>query len=160
MIGYLLPRHSMDESDLKRWILAHQRAHGRPHAAAAAAAAAAADVGDSRAADEYNNLLDLLKIAGLVASLVGCLVIVTTLMVPACSSGLAADSANSVWSDKDEVSPLFPSSSRFFAIAQSRFRIPSCCHCLFSFGSHDDPIHLRNSQPFCLELTITVTMNE
>ena len=84
LLGYLLPRHQIiagqvEEQDLKLWIAQHQSSldYGiQPNSRHL-------NIVDNEAL-EYNNLLDLMKIGGLIAVCLGCLVIVTALIFPTC----------------------------------------------------------------------------
>ena len=95
LLGYLLPRQpiligQIEENDLKMWIATHRQAQasGMPSPSLAIL---------DRKAIEYNNLLDLLKIAGLVAICCGALVLVAALLVPACRP-----SRQHHWADEPE----------------------------------------------------------
>jgi len=95
LLGYLLPRQpilisQIEENDLKMWIATHRQAQasGTPSASLAIL---------DRKAIEYNNLLDLLKITGLVAICCGALVLVAALLVPACRP-----SRRHHWADEPE----------------------------------------------------------
>lgn len=87
LVGYLLPRHpilvgQIEEDDLKMWIATHrQQQTDRPAVYPQPGSGLA--ILDKKAI-EHNNLLDLLKICGLVSMCVGSLVLVVALVVPTC----------------------------------------------------------------------------
>jgi len=99
-LGYLLPRQPItvaqieEEDDLKMWIATHRRQE-------ASASLAILD----RQAIEHNNVLDLLKIAGLMGICFGGVLLVAALVLPACryrSQQHWADEPDFVLDDDEE----------------------------------------------------------
>ena len=89
LLGHLLPRHQilvgkLEEEDLKMWITSSRH----PNVVSASAESPYPHNREYNLLDknaiEYNNILDLLKITGLVAICFGCLIIVSALICPNC----------------------------------------------------------------------------
>ena len=94
LVGYLLPRHpiligQVEEEDLKMWIANHRQQQSEQSGSQLEGSVVYPQAGSGLAildkkAIEHNNLLDLLKICGLVSMCVGSLVLVVALVVPTC----------------------------------------------------------------------------
>lgn len=78
LLGFLLPRHpvlvgQMEENDLKMWIAAHS---GNSDSSVTSL-----NILDRKAV-EHNNLLDILKVGGMMATCIGVLMLVIALIFP------------------------------------------------------------------------------
>lgn len=92
LLGFLLPRHpvlvsQMEENDLKMWITAHS-SESEP------SSISSLNILDRKAV-EHNNVLDILKVGGMMATCIGVLLLVIALIFP-------PGRHPSTWADEDD----------------------------------------------------------